>query len=176
LPGCSGNNDNAATKKEFIVAGEKIGVKKVDLIANKLEIEIPITFDKMSEDVLQKKYPSTNPPQIAYTNDKTTINIAFSETLNAIKDEQIPQAKDSLKNAIKANAKAWYDDGALKVNGKNVAYLDFLSQAIDCKIYNHMMMMEVDNKLVIISFNCLEKDKQDWQPIAREIMNSIKVK
>jgi hypothetical protein len=180
LPGCSDNQNTAAKsteyKKEFIAAGEKVELKKVDLIDNKLEVAIPATFNKMTEDVLQKKYPSAKPPQLAYTNAKTTINIAFSETPNAVKDEQIPEAKESLKNAVKANAEEWCDDGVAKVNGKNVAYMEFVNNAADGKIYNRMMLMEADSKLVIISFNCLEKDKPDWQPIAKEIMNSIKVK
>lgn len=181
MAGCSGNKDAAATKpvedkKEFAVAGEKIELKKMDLVTNKVEVAIPATFNKMSADMLKVKYPNANPPQLVYTNDKGSINIAFSHTANAIKDEQLPQAKDSLKGTIKAAAKEWYGDGIAKVDGKNVAYLEFLSEAPDSKIYNYMMLVSVDNKLAIISFNCLEKDKQDWQPIVKEIMNSIKVK
>lgn len=181
LPGCSSDKDAGAVKpaegqKEFVIAGEKVELKKIDLIADKLEIAIPATFDKMSAEMQREKYPNSKPSQLVYTDSRGSINIALSQTANDVKDKQIAEAKDNLKNAVKASAKEWYQDGVAKVNGKNIAYLEFLSDAADSRVYNHMMLLEADHKLLIISFNCMEKDKQDWQPMAKVIMNSIKVK
>jgi tetrahydromethanopterin S-methyltransferase subunit B len=39
-----------------------------------------------------------------------------------------------------------------------------------------MMIVEVNNKLVIVSVNCPEENIDDWKPIAKDIMNSIKIK
>jgi hypothetical protein len=181
IVGCSGAKDGAATdnskdKKQFVIAGEKVELKDVELVPDRLEIAIPSTFNKMSEDMKKMKYPNPNPPSLVYTNAQGSTNIAFSQMQAAVKDEQIVQFKDGLKRSIKTNAKEWYNDGVTKINGKNIAYLEFLSEAANEKIYNHMMLMELDNKLVIMSFNCLEKDKQDWKPVVKEIMNSLKSK
>jgi hypothetical protein len=179
LSGCFMSTDAAlepAGQKELVVAGEKVELKRVDLIANKLELGIPSVFQKMSADMLQKKYPSTKPPQVAYANEGATAIIAFSTTPSAIQDEQIPAAKDSLKNAVRATVNKWCDDGVAKINGRNIAYIDFLSEVSNGIIFTHLMLLEADNRLIVISFNCLEQDKQVWQPIAAAIMHSIKVR
>ncbi|CAH2715104.1 hypothetical protein BACCIP111895_02288 [Neobacillus rhizosphaerae] len=182
LFGCSDNKqlktvtNKEALQKEYIVGGEKIVLKKKELLSNKIEMLLPESFHIMSEEVAKIKYPNENRPTIIYTNDKTTINISLKYTTTQINDSQIPEFHNSIKQMFEKlypSAK-WLDEKVIKTNdGKNVGVLEVITPAIDTNIYNFMYLIELDNKVLIATFNCTEEKMDDWKPIAKEIMGSI---
>ncbi|AFS78483.1 hypothetical protein Curi_c14730 [Gottschalkia acidurici 9a] len=163
---------------EFTVNGEKFTLEKKEIIDNKIEVLIPQTFEIMSDETAKMKYPSEARPTIIYTNESGTTNVAFNYTENEATNDQINEVKDSIKSSFKQlyPSATWYDEKVENINGKNVAVLELLTPAIDTKIYNLIFLFELDGRLVMGTFNCIEEEKEEYEPIAKSIVKSIVVK
>jgi hypothetical protein len=132
----------------------------------------------MSEEDAKYKYPSERRPNLIYTNEDGSINVAFNHTASKGNDREVSKYKDSLKATLKRlySSATWYGDDVLKINGKKVGFLELLTPAVDTKIYNLVFFTELEDRLLLVSFNCTEGQMKDWKPVAKEIMNSIKTK
>ena len=148
------------------------------LLNNKIELKIPKDFAIMSEELLKLKYPSERRPTLVFSNDSGGINIALNLTSNPANQESILPYKDNFVQTFKSlHPKAiWKDHGVSLINGRKVGYLELITPAIDTDIYNLMFFTDLEGKLLLCSFNCTIKDIEEWKPIAKEIMNSLKTK
>jgi|GEM_PF-5212945 len=162
---CSGQNAVPSTVKKTLLGG-------------KVEILIPETFAVMNEDMLKLKYPAGNRPSLVYTNERGTINVAFSPTLSEASQKDIPEIKNTFMNMYKALFKTatLYSNGVDTINGRKIGYLEFLTPGIDTKIYNRVFFTDCDGKLLLCTFNCMENQMKDWAPVGKKIMSSLSVK
>ena len=127
---------------------------------------------------LKTKYPSERRPTLAYANEDYSINIAFNHTQNKVKDGQIPEYKREIKKAFENlyPSAAWFEDKVVKNNGRNIGVFELLTPAVDAEIYNLMSFSELEGRLFLVSFNCTEEQMEEWEPIAKRIIESLKVK
>lgn len=148
------------------------------VLDGKISLKIPAGFEIMDEDFLKIKYPTGNRPAVAYTNETGGINVAFNHTQNPASQEQLPQYQEQFVKTFKAIYKGaeWHGSGIREVNGRKVGHVELITQAADSKIYNLIFFTDVEGKLLICTFNCMEKHLGDWSSVGHEIMRSLKVK
>jgi hypothetical protein len=148
------------------------------ILNEKVEILLPKDFEIMTEDMLNIKYPSSRRPTLVYTDETGGINVAFNHTTSNASPQQIDAYKDNLvatfKNAYPSAE--WKGTGMKVINGKNVGYVELITPAIDTKIYNLIFFTDLDDRLLLCTFNCVEKKQKDWKESAQQIMNSLKIK
>ena len=137
-------------------------------------IYIPAEFGIMSDEYLKVKYPSENRPTIAYTNDDASINVLLNlddhELANADVEKYVKVLEETLNNFV--------EELEIKfsvLNGHKIGELEFISKATDTKIYNHMIAFSLNGKLRLISFNCIEEYKDEWQDVSDYIVKSLKI-
>ncbi|MBH0328471.1 hypothetical protein ABH14_01420 [Brevibacillus brevis] len=154
---------------------DKLEAKKV--LNDKVEILIPKGFTVMSEEMAKVKYPTENRPSLIYTDEKGSINIAFSHTETPVQDSLLKDLKDPMKQAFTNAYKdaTWYRDEVIQINGKNVGVFEMLTPGADTKIYNLIFFTELDGKVLMTTFNCTEAQMEEWKPLAQEILMSYKV-
>ncbi len=68
------------------------------------------------------------------------------------------------------------DEGVKTMNGKKIGYFKFLTQAVDQKVFNYYFFTVVDGKVLLFSFNCIEKLQKKWEPTADKIVSSLVTK
>ena len=148
------------------------------LLNNKVELKIPKDFVIMPEELMKLKYPSERRPTLVYSNETGGINVALNLTQNKASSKLIPSYKDNFVQTFKNlyPSAEWKDSGVMTINGKEVGYLELVTPAIDTEIYNLVFFTDLDGKLLLCTFNCTKKSINEWTPIAKEIMNSLKVK
>jgi hypothetical protein len=148
------------------------------LLNDKVELKIPKDFDIMPEKLMKLKYPSERRPTLVYSNETGGINVALSLTQNQASQQMIPAHKDNFVQTFKNlyPSAEWKDSGVKTINGRKVGYLELITPAIDTEIYNLMFFSDLDGKLLLCTFNCTKKSIDEWTPIAKEIMNSLKIK
>lgn len=184
VSGCSNNDTKPSTNQkeevqtQFTINSGKLVLEKKEVIANRLEILIPQTFSKMSEEMAKIKYPSERRPTVIFTNENASINIAFNHTQNEVLNEQINEVKNSLKESFSNlyPSATWYDQRVETISGKNVGIMELLTSAIDTKIYNLIFFFELDGKLMLGTFNCTEKEMEAYKPVASNIVKSLIIK
>lgn len=148
------------------------------LLDNQVELKIPKDFTIMSEKLMKVKYPSERRPTLVYTNKSGGINVTLNLTKNKASQDLIPTFVNEFVNSFKnayPSAK-WKVSGVKEINGRKVGVLELITPALDTPIYNLIFFTDLNGQLLICSFNCTEKNITKWEPIAEEIILSLKIK
>jgi hypothetical protein len=157
-----------------------LGFSQVELISNsllenKIELKIPADFKIMSEEMLVVKYPREERPGLVYTNDKGTINVAINLTKNPANQNNIKAYQEQAVESFKGlyPQAEWIDYGVMNINNKKVGFVEFINMAEDTDVYNMMFFTDLENQLLICTFNCTKKTMEKWKPVAKEIRASL---
>ncbi len=70
--------DRDIRKGKILAAGKILAFREREIIKNLLWMWLPDEFGPLSKEMALFKYFNENPPDIIYTNTKTTVNITFS--------------------------------------------------------------------------------------------------
>lgn len=151
-------------------------LKERKVLNGKITLLLPLGFTQMDKSVLLMKYPNTaNRPTEVYTNDKGSINIAFNHTENTISEQKLSQVQAVIQQQLSStNGVEILKTDKLKINGSEFVTIEFISNAIDTKIYNAMFITTLNGKLLLGTFNCTVNDLNKWKPISKKIISSIK--
>jgi hypothetical protein len=172
-----------------LVAAGFTGPKLVKTkISEGLTINLPRSFRPMDELDLTQRYPSVRQPVAAFTNE--TREVDFSVNLSAT---QWPDANLELaRKFFKASIYNLFDDvdmiaeGVREVNGRSFIFFEFESRvkgdarepglAEPVLKYSFLQYAIEPGRTLVFSFHCPRRLRQEWQPTAHAIMNSIKLK
>ncbi len=167
----------------FLIFGFPVVAKAPDLekrriYSNQVEILVPKGFKDMPADMVSRKYPSANRPNVIFTDADGTVNVAFNHTANQATQAQIDAYKASIVTSTKRaySSAKWRGDGVKVINGRKVGYCELITPAADQNVYNLMFFTDLDGRLLMCTFNCVEKKLGEWQEPARQIMRSLTVK
>ena len=155
-----------------------IELEKKSLLNDQVELKVPKDFGIMSEELMKLKYPSERRPTLVYSNASGSINLALNHTQSEATQQLIPEFKDYFVQVFtnlypSAERKG---SGLKTINGKEVGYVEFISPAIDTEIYNLIFFTDLDGRLLLCTFNCTINNLEEWEPIGKEIFNSLKIK
>ena len=148
--------------------------RKVFLYGNKLQLFIPSYFTEMTSLMKQSKYPSGNSPDVVYTNEEGTVNIAFKHTSTLLADANLTEIQTTLLQQLQPTHPESLNHRIETVNGSRFGVIEFTSQAMDAKVYNLMFLTELEGKMLLGTFNCTEALKGEWQHRAKEILSSVR--
>lgn len=155
-----------------------VELQKRSLLEGKVEILVPVEFTEMSEEMLNVKYRGQNKPTYVLSDSDGTVNLAFNLTNNKANENLIASYQASLKSSLASGhpMATWKGDGIKSVNDKKVGYFKLITQASDQKVYNYIFIANVEGKLLIGTFNCIEKLMPEWEALAEKIVSSLRVK
>jgi len=151
---------------------------KITLLDGKVELLAPKQLTSMTDDMWIFKYHQKVKPLLVLTDSNAEINLIAQMTGQALEEGEMEKYKDfRIANLEKTRSDLKIlSDGVKTVNGKNVGYCKFLTQAIDQPVFNYYFFIIVNGKILFCSFNCIEKLQGTWEKYADEIVDSIKVK
>ena len=152
-------------------SGEQIETNYMHIEENEFYVKIPTTFKQLDYETINKKY-NGDVPNVVFSNDETTINIAISITENEMKNYQIESYKEYMEKMLKSNSEI-ISSNYYKEGNHNIGQIKLMSNAVDTKIYNNMIFFSYNDKLVIIAFNCTEELKEEWQNVGDFIIDSL---
>ncbi|KGR87814.1 hypothetical protein CD31_05200 [Lysinibacillus boronitolerans JCM 21713 = 10a = NBRC 103108] len=160
----------------IIIDDEKIGVMEQSLLDGKMTIRMPKLFSKMSTELAALKYPSDRRPNLIYTDESSSINLAFNLTPHRLQEEGVAAFQENMIDILEqAQPSAdWLDTDVLKIDEKTVGFLEIITPAIDGDIFNLMFFASIEGIALIGTFNCMEEDLETWRPIARAMMESLR--
>jgi hypothetical protein len=154
-----------------------IDLKSRAVLSGKITMLIPTEFSSMSTEMLERKYPSKgHRPSEVYTDKNGTINIALSHTINKARPEDLPEVKKVMEAQFNRAPFTFIKSDLKDMNGSQFITLEFTSPAVDTKIYNMMAIGSLEGRLVMITFNCTETQRKEWESTGKKIINSIALK
>jgi hypothetical protein len=147
------------------------------ILNDKVSIKIPSDFIELSVKAIRQKYPADSRPSLAFGNENGG-NVAFNLTNTPMHQDSIQNYTQNFVEMLKATypTARWKDQGHKNINGKNVGFVEVVTPGLASEIYNLMFFTEVDDQLLLCSFNCAKTEEKEWSITAHEIMNSLKVK
>ncbi len=153
------------------LSGNQIETEYTHVDDHKFYIKIPISFKQLDYETIMKKY-NGQVPSIVFSNDEITVNVAISMTDNDMSDSQINPYREYMLKLLENNSNI-IESNCYKVDNHNVGQIKLISEAIDTNIYNNMIFFSYNGKLVIITFNCTENLREEWQNVGDFIIDSL---
>ncbi len=166
------NTDNNDSGETTLVAetgkGNKIDMKYVKLDGEKFSVQVPSSFRKLSASEIADSYDDDELTTV-YSDDDNTVNIALSTSDTALKNSEIKEYLEAMEKYM-----ADYSDvlsaRSFEVQGHTIGSLEIISDGI----YNHMTFFSYNGNLAIVTFNCEEDLRNEWEKIGDYIIDSIK--
>lgn len=162
----------------FTTTTSKIKLEKRLLLDEKVEILLPTDFELMPENLLKIKYPSERRPTLVYSDETGGINLAFNHTASKLTQPEIEAARKEFVGMFKGiyPSAEWKDTGVKEINGRKVGFLELITPAIDTEIYNLMFFTDLEDRLLLCSFNCVVKKQKAWLEPAQQMMHSLVIR
>jgi hypothetical protein len=148
----------------------------VSFLSGKVNILAPKELKPMSEQMWTLKYEKRTRPVLVLSDEDGEVNLIADMTQQPASESQLASFKDFQIQQLKSKRPGleFLSDGVKTIHGKKVAFFKFVSQAIDQKVFNYYFITLVNGKILLCSFNCIEKLQQKWEPIADQIVASLK--
>ncbi|MGE7950000.1 hypothetical protein [Lysinibacillus sp. NPDC093688] len=160
---------------QLMIEDETIEFKEMSFYEGKIRMCMPAAFDVMEPELMDIKYPSSRRPDYIYTSESTSINVTLKIMEQQVKEEELEDFTEAMRNILQKTQPTtkMLDIGMNEINGLQIGYFDFISPALDNKIYNLMFLFIVGENVTMGSVNCLKKEMDIWKPIAYGMMESI---
>ncbi|SHL58352.1 hypothetical protein [Hymenobacter psychrotolerans] len=154
----------------------EIELIKKRVLSERVEILIPKGFEVMSEQQMDFNYAKAQSrPSVIYTNSKEA-SISFTYTDNTADQDMIDMyAGNFYKTYSKQFKEAkWFGNGIKEIAGRKVGYLELMKPELGHEVYQLIFFTDVEGKLLMCTFTCADRQKPEWEAVAKQIMNSIK--
>lgn len=167
----------AIKEGQLLIEDEEMEFTEIGFYEDKIRMRIPATFEVMEPDLMDLKYPSSRRPEYIYTSESTSINVTMKIMEQQIEEEELEEFTKTMMNMLsKLQPSAdMLDIGMKEVNGIQMSYFDFITPALDDKMYNVMFLFIVGANVTMGSVNCLKKEMNIWKPIAYGMMETVSI-
>jgi hypothetical protein len=130
----------------------EIELVKKRVLSERVEILIPKGFEVMTEQQMDFAYAKAQSrPSVIFTNNNL-ISLAFNYSDNDADQDMVDVYSASFGKTYHKQ----YEMGH--------------------EVYTLVFFTDVEGKLMICTFNCADRQKPEWEPIAKQIMLSLKAK
>lgn len=167
-----------------ISAQENLNTVKV---AEKISLKIPESLVSMTEKDRISSYVSTKVPIATYTSQDRAVDFS----INSNRMEWVMGDEEILRGFYKSSFKTLFDeidfiqDTIRKINGKKFIVFEFVSTLKEdnavsgmkvARHYSYIQYTSYEGSILLFNFGCKPRNMQQWQPIAREMMESVRIK
>lgn len=157
------------------VGEEFITFQKTFLFDHKCSIYLPENFEEMKLEWKKIKYPYESRPQIIFMDDSGSVNLAFSLLKPDIEPINLSETRDGFMIILKKmnSANVFLDKGNIEAINVSCAWCEMRSQNLDGSIYNLIFLSEINHKLLLGNFSCLNEERISWKHIVFKLIQSI---
>ena len=156
-------------------------------ITKEISISLPKDFTPMSDDDIAREYPATTRPLAAYTSQDGNIDFNLTQKRTTFRAQDL----DMLREFYKANLVETFTNidfirqEVTEVKGQKFIVFEFVSRLADTRGASNLKPVQkysiiqytiIGNQLQIYTLHVPFQLKNEWQPTAREIMNSVSIK
>ena len=157
-------------------------------VADGITVSLPAGWKPMDELDFNERYRSVRAPLAAYTNEERTVDFSVNISATQWPDGNIEVARSFFKSSLKNmfDRVEMLSEGVHEVRGKKFAYFEFESrvngnpakegQRDPILKYTYQQYLVEKERTLVFSFNCYRRERETWQPVAKAVMKSVRVK
>jgi hypothetical protein len=145
----------------------------------RVSLDLPAGFTRMSQELIDTKYPRGSAPEHAFSNAATTVSLAGGYTANAgLTRERLPEFREFMESNLERTIPGlrWISRGIVDIAGWPWIRLELLSNAIDTEIHNVMLMTELDGGMAGVNFNATVGEWEAYREALAASEGSLRVK
>lgn len=137
-------------------------MQKAELYDKKVEVMVPPDFKQMTKEEIQKRFTRGTLPEIVYADKKGSPSVSASLKDAPANQKTIEAYVDVIEKSIKTPLpqSTTIEKGTKKVNGD---------------IYNYMFFTDLDNKLLLLNFSCMNRSLSEWADYINKTFSSLKI-
>ena len=158
-----------------VIDGISYGFQRVLILDDAVSIIVPDSFNEMTAEAAKLKYPSEYRPQYILTSDDGLLNMAFSLLDYPLANSQIDEKVGELRTGIKRinPAFVFLTEKVETLHDRRIGCFDYNSYAFDGDAYHLMFVTNIDNNMLLGTFNCPIEQCQEWKTLVAQMALSI---
>jgi hypothetical protein len=152
-----------------------------------ISLLLPSEFTLMSQADLNTKYASSKAPIAVYTDYSRYVDLGVNVAYSRWNEEDLEIMKSFYKSNIMGlyNEVQFIKEDIENINGKDFAVFEFISSVYDevgeapnqnaISKYVRIQYCISKSKTVLFNFSCPARQKDKWAPVAKQILESVKI-
>lgn len=151
--------------------------EQATVAGGKATFEPPPTLHPMSAQELARKYPASNAPKQAYAAENGAVSVAFDLTSQPLPPERLGEATTELPKVLSQTIPGirWLTKESIRVQGQTWVHLEFLSDARDTQIHNHLLLTSLDGRMLLFNFNATTAKYEQYRSAFLKSRDSIRL-
>lgn len=154
-------------------------------VTDDISILIPSDFIEMVESERNRKYVSAKEPIALYTNTDRTVDLGINETSSLWSTGDLAILKDFYKANIQNlyTEVAFLQEEIITINDRQFIAFEFNSKVVDERglgkpiaKYTYILYTIKEERVLLFNFSAPLRYRQAWQPVAQDMMKSIRIK
>ncbi|MCS6820951.1 MAG: hypothetical protein NZ551_03695 [Microscillaceae bacterium] len=164
-----------------------------------ISMSIPANFTPMPDEMYLRRFATYRKPIAAFASPDGSATLSVNNVQNrsllaVAQSDWNEKDMEMIKGMYKASIAAMHDEvefleeGITVINKRKFIIFEFIGEVKDkdregrvknevgIRQYNYLLYTIEKGKMFVFSFSCPAKQKQKWQPIAKNIMQTIKIK
>lgn len=156
------------------VAGQDSLVLKT-FLGGQVQISVPNSFNELDKRAISDRFPNPNSrPTVFLTDKEEFCSLKIIELPQNVADNEIGQYKGFHMTQMKKEPNLkWVGDGLKKINGKNVGIIKVIYT--DKNTFAYFFFTSLNGKLLLLTYNCVDKLWPSLEESVERIVNSLKV-
>lgn len=165
-------------------AQERLVKTKVN---EQITILLPERFNSMSDGERVDKFVSSKTPIAVYTSEDRTVDFGINTNIMP----WIEGDEEKLRSFYKGTYETLFDkveylqDTIREINGKKFIIFEFISSLEEenafsgkksSSYYSYIQYTSYNNQILLFNFGCKPRQMNEWQAVAKEMMESIRIK
>lgn len=157
-------------------------------VADGITVSLPNTLYPMTPDDIAQRFPSARAPLAAYTNDGRVVDFSINISATQWPDANTELAREFFKSSLMNlyDRADIIEEGIQSLRKKKFIFFEFDSrisgdrrrqgQETPILKYTYIQYLVEKDRTLVFTFSCTKDLKEEWQPVAREMMKSIRVR
>lgn len=165
-----------------LVIGQKLTTTKV---SDNIKVKVPQEFAPMTEEDKAQRYESSRRPIALFTSPDRIADFGVNRAYTVWQESDLEMLQEFYEATIIElyDKVEFYSKGIKEINGKRFVYFEFASVVYpenefqrNIAKYTYLMYGLNKGTTYIFNFTSEKNAMNQWQPIAKEVMASIKLK
>ncbi|MCG8550319.1 MAG: hypothetical protein MI799_07950 [Desulfobacterales bacterium] len=152
--------------------------QQISINEGMVTFDAPNEFTPLSQQLIDRKYPSSRAPKYVIGNESGATTIAYDLKPHKIPPERLNEAKQAFTKMFSRMIPGikWHENKIIDLTGRKWVYMEMTSHAIDTDIYNIMLFTGYKDQMLIFNFNSTKEEFPQYESDLRESLKSIQIK
>ncbi|MBV6644414.1 MAG: hypothetical protein KI790_03140 [Cyclobacteriaceae bacterium] len=162
-------------------------ILKQTKVTKEISMLLPSTFIAMTQQERIAKYVSSREPIAMYTNETRDIDLGINMNSSQWGQSDLDILQDFYKSSILNlyDEVNFLQEEIREVNGREFIVFEFTSKVVGSSLsftnqatsgYTYIQYTLWNNRVLLFNFSCPYRYRSTWQPAAKEMMESVKIK